>query len=76
MFVKSKEATFASALNLNNFHTIEIRRHREGYELIASIEGASSVKTIAIFSDVDQAKFVFNDLMQAIAGGKRYWSVD
>ena len=76
MFVKSQEATYGSAFNLNNFHTIEIRRNSKGYELIASIAGASGVKTIANFSSEDQAKFVFNDLMQAIAAGESYWSID
>ena len=76
MFVKSNTATFASAINLNEFHTIEIRRNSKGYNLLASIQGQSGTKTIAHFSDENQAKFVFNDLMQAIADGKRYWSID
>ena len=79
MFVKVQNPTFASAINISKFHTITVRRNGEGYALSAApapLPDMGAYQDIATFSNERQAQMAFNDLMNAIAAGEHYWSLD
>ena len=79
MFVKVQDPTFASALNISKFDTIVVHGVYGGYALSVAnlpLSDINTFQTIATFDSEDQAKFVFNDLMNAIADDKKYWSLD
>ena len=79
MFVKVQESTFASAINIRKFHIITVRRNGNGYVLSAyhvPLKDMESYQDIATFSNESQAQMAFNSLMNAIADGKNYWSLD
>ena len=77
MFVKNKEAMFASATNISKFDVITVRRMPNGFALSAyfvPLQDMDSYHDIAIYPSKHDALPAFDSLMQAIA--KTYWSVD
>ncbi len=75
MFVEIQDATFASAININRFDAITIRRTSNGYALSAfnlPIED-DPYYDIAVFLNEQQALSAFNSLMTAIENNASYW---
>lgn len=79
MFVKVQDPIFASAINISKFHTITVRRDGNGYALSVAalpLTGMEAYQDIATFSSEHQAQMAFTSLMNAIAAGEHYWSLD
>ena len=83
MFVKVdksvKWSIYDSAININNFDIITVRRDGDSYSLsvrCVPYSDANEFHDIATFSSEPQARAAFDNLMEAIANKEHSWSLD
>ena len=79
MFVKVQDSMFASAININNFDVITVRRHGSEFKISAykdPFESEHSYNDIASFASSQQAIQALVRLMEAVARKEPYWSLD
>ena len=79
MFVKLQDPSYASAININKFDVITVRRDGDTYKLSAynvPLENNSSYHDIASFASSQVAIEALGSLMKAIAEKEPFWSLD